>query len=64
MNQLNKNNSLEELLRDTKHNKKAKELFLKLLGKQRKPANPFNVSRTKTYQPDDKSDIRNEMEVR
>ncbi|MBT8386109.1 MAG: hypothetical protein KJO12_01745 [Ignavibacteria bacterium] len=48
MNQINKNYSLEEILRDTKHNKKAKEVFLKLYAKQKKPKNPFDEVRSYT----------------
>ena len=43
--------SLEEILKDTKHNSKAQEVFLKLLAKQKKPANPFGVVRSETYKP-------------
>jgi len=43
------NDSIEKNLRDTKHNKKAKEVFLKLLAKQKKPANPFDVVRSETF---------------
>ena len=46
MNQLNKLNSLEENLRDTKHNSKAQQVFLKLLAKQKKPRNPFDEIRS------------------
>jgi hypothetical protein len=59
MNQSNKKNSLEELLRDTKHNKKANEVFLKLMAKNKCKANPWNVVRSSTYIPSDKSDLRN-----
>jgi len=48
MKQSNKNNSLEEILRDTKHNKKANTVFLKLLAKQKKPKNPFDEVRSYT----------------
>lgn len=51
MNQLNKSNSLEGNLRDTKHNKKAKEVFLKLLAKQKMCRNPFDEVRTQTWHP-------------
>ena len=50
MNQIKKNYSLEEILRDTKHNKKANTVFLKLLAKQRKPKNPFDEIRSYTPQ--------------
>ena len=48
MKQLNKSKSLEENLRDTKHNKKANEVFLKLYAKQKKPKNPFDEVRSYT----------------
>jgi hypothetical protein len=48
MNQSNKNYSFTEILRDTKHNKKAHEVFLKLLAKQKKQANPFGDVRSET----------------
>ena len=48
MNQINKKNSFEEILRDTQHNKKLKEAFLKLLVKQKKPKNPFDELRSYT----------------
>ncbi len=53
MKQINKNNSLEEILRDTKHNKKANEIILHLLAKQKVKANPFGVVRYETL-PDNK----------
>jgi len=49
MNQIKKKNSFEEILRDTKHNSKAQEVFLKLLAKQKRPANPFGVVRSEIY---------------
>ena len=45
----NVNKSMEEILRDTKHNKKANEVFLKLYAKQKKPKNPFDEIRSQTY---------------
>ena len=50
---INNNKSMEHILRDTKHNSKAKEVFLKLLAKQKKPANPFDKARSQTYNPSD-----------
>ena len=44
----NTNKSIDEILRDTQHNKKLKEAFLKLLAKQRKPKNPFDEVRSYT----------------
>ena len=43
------NKTLEENLRDTKHNKKANTVFLKLLAKNRCKANPWGVVRSETY---------------
>jgi hypothetical protein len=45
----NENKSMDDILRDTKHNKKANTVFLKLLAKQRKPKNPFDEVRSQTY---------------
>ena len=60
----NKDKSMEEILRDTKHNSKANEVFLKLLAKQKiQRANPFDEMRSQTYYPVDKSNPRNEMEI-
>ncbi len=64
MNQLNKHNSIIENLRDTKHNKKANAVFLKLLAKNRCKANPWGVVRSETLIPEEKSDIRNELDVK
>ena len=44
----NTNKSIDENLRDTKHNKKANTVFLKLLALQRKPKNPFDEVRSYT----------------
>ena len=44
--------SMDDILRDTKHNSKANEVFLKLLAKQKKPANPFDKVRSQTWNPD------------
>jgi len=44
----NTNKSIEEILRDTKHNKKANQVFNKLLALQRKPKNPFDEVRSYT----------------
>ena len=49
MKQTNKDNSLIENLRDTKHNKKANTVFLKLLAKNECKANPWGVVRSETY---------------
>ena len=57
MKQSNKNNSLEEILRDTKHNKKANTVFLKLLAKQKSKRRNWSDVRAETL-PSDKSDIR------
>lgn len=42
---------MEDILRDTKHNSKAHEVFLKLIAKQKKPANPFDRARAQTWNP-------------
>ena len=49
MNQLNKDKPFTEILRDKKHKDRANEVFLKLLAKQKKPANPFGVVRSETH---------------
>ena len=46
MDQIKKNYSMDDILRDTKHNSKAEEVFLKLLAKQKKPRNPFDEMRS------------------
>jgi hypothetical protein len=53
------NKTLEENIRDTKHNKKAKEVFLKLLGKQKSKYKGWGEVISQTL-PIDKSDLRNE----
>ena len=63
MKQTNKDNSIIENLRDTKHNKKANAVFLKLWAKNRCKANPWGVVRSETLIPEEKSDIRNEVGV-
>lgn len=47
----NKDKSMEDILRDTKHNSKAHEVFLKLLAKQKITANPFDNARSETWNP-------------
>ncbi len=49
MKQINKNYSLEEILRDTKHNKKANTVFLKLLAKQKSKHRDWSDVRAETY---------------
>jgi hypothetical protein len=49
MNQVNNNKSFTEILRDTQHNAKANDVFLKLLAEQKRKANPFGVVRSETY---------------
>ena len=44
----NNDKTMDDILRDTKHNKKANTVFLKLLAKQKKPANPFDELRSYT----------------
>lgn len=64
MNQPIKNKPFTDILKDTKHNSKANEVFLKLLAKQKRPANPFDKLRSHTYNHIDKSNPRNEMEIK
>ncbi len=40
--------TMEEILRDTKHNSKANQVFNKLLAQQKKPKNPFDEVRSYT----------------
>ncbi|MBV6419623.1 MAG: hypothetical protein DAHOPDDO_00846 [Ignavibacteriaceae bacterium] len=47
----NKNKSMDDILRDTQHNSKAQEVFLKLLAKQKLGRNPFDEARTQTWNP-------------
>ncbi len=49
MNQSNKHNTIEENLKDTKHNKKANEVFLKLLAKQKSKRRDWSDVRAETY---------------
>jgi hypothetical protein len=48
--------TLEENLRDTKHNKKADQVFNKLLALQKKPKNPFDEVRS--YTPPSMKEIK------
>jgi hypothetical protein len=43
------NKTLEEILRDTKHNKKANTVFLKLLAKQKSKRRDWGVVRSESY---------------
>ena len=45
------NKKLEESLGDTKHNKKANEVFLKLLAKQRSKYRNWNDAKEEIYNP-------------
>ena len=56
MNQSNKNNSFAEILRDTQHNKKLKEVFLKLLAKQKSKRRDWSDVRAETL-PSDKFEV-------
>ena len=47
----NKNKSMDDILRDTKHNSKAQQVFLKLISKQKRPANPFDKIISQTWNP-------------
>ena len=57
MNQSNKNYSLEENLRDTKHNSKAHEVFLKLLATQKSKNKDSGDVKSETL-PSDKAEIK------
>jgi hypothetical protein len=46
---LNQNDSIEINLRDTKHNKKANEVFNKLLTKQKSKRRDWSDVRAETY---------------
>jgi len=52
----NNDKTMKEILRDTKHNKKANTVFLKLLAKQKKPKNPFDEIRS--YTPPSMKEIK------
>ena len=63
MNKINPNESVLNLI-ENKSSKKVNEVFLKLLAKQKKPANPFDRGRSQTWNPSseiksgaDKNDI-------
>lgn len=43
------NKSTDDILRDTKHNSKAHEVFLKLIAKQKMGRNPFDEMRSQTW---------------
>ena len=63
MKQLNNDKSVFDKL-DHKHRTKSEIVFLKLLAKKKiKKANPFDEIRSTTYNPIDKSNPRNEMEI-
>ena len=47
---LNQNDSIEKILRDTKHNKKANTVFLKLLAKQKSKHRDWSDVRSETSQ--------------
>ena len=53
----NNDKTMEEILRDTKHNKKLKEIFLRLLSKQKSKHRDWSDVRAETS-PSDNSDIR------
>jgi len=52
----NENKSMDDILRDTKHNKKANTVFLKLYAKLNKPKNPFDEIRS--YTPPSMKEIK------
>ena len=62
MKQLNNDKSVFDKL-DHKRKTKSEIVFYKLLAKQKKPANPFDKARSQTWNPIDKSNPRNEMEI-
>ena len=47
--EVKKDKSTEEILRDTKHNKKANEVFLKLLAKQKSKHKSWDHARAEIY---------------
>ncbi len=56
MSKANKEISIIENLRDTKHNKKANIVFNKLMAQQKKPKNPFDEIRS--YTPPSMKEIK------
>ena len=58
MKQINKNNSLEEILRDTKHNRKANTVFLKLLSKQKSKRRDWSDVRAETLPNENEIKLR------
>jgi hypothetical protein len=63
MKQLNNDKSVFDKL-DHKHRTKSEIVFYKMLAKQKnKRANPFDEFRSTTYNPDAKSNPKNEMEI-
>jgi len=49
MNQTNKDKPFTEILRDTQHNSKAHEVFLKLLAKQKSKHKDWSSVKSQTY---------------
>lgn len=49
MNQINNEKSFIDILRDTQRHSKANQVFLSLLAKQKKEANPFDEARTQSW---------------
>jgi hypothetical protein len=45
----NENKSMDDILRDTKHNKKLTKLFLRLLAKQKSKHRDWSDVRAETY---------------
>ena len=45
------NKTMDDILRDTQHNAKANQVFLKLIAKHKKQANPFDKVRSQTQNP-------------
>jgi hypothetical protein len=59
----NNDRTIEQILNDKRAKYKAHQVFLKLLAKNKKQADPFGVVRSQTWNPTDKSNPRNEMEI-
>jgi hypothetical protein len=58
------NRTLDEQIYDNrKKHDKANTVFLKLLAKNKRKANPWGVVRSETYCPVDKLNLRNDLEI-
>ena len=56
MKQKTKDKSFTDILKDTQHNEKAKEVFLKLLAKQKSKHKDWSDVRSETF-PSDRSEV-------